>query len=167
MNYNLVSILEKVVKSDIRNLITPDLTANEYEYNIANYFKLLEQYKREDARNMIKQNIYRNRNGKKTKVGMMKAFNIDGKVRVGFSLCSKYDDFSQELAENISSERAWKDKIKVPSSLRGELEAFLLRAKRYFKDCDMPEIVAGTYEFKTCIDTWDEPCFYLANSSND
>ena len=72
----------------------------------------------------------------KVKKGMMVALPVDGKVRVGWSLCnfSMGDEFSG-LGESIAIDRAVNGSRVVPAaSMVKPLEKFITKARRYYKD---------------------------------
>jgi len=74
------------------------------------------------------------RKGKR--VGMFVGVKMpNGKARLGYSLCSKYDIYNQELAMKIAISRAESNKgWEVPSSLLVDFEYFYERCQRYFKE---------------------------------
>ena len=83
------------------------------------------------------------RRGKNRKKGVLVAVPIDNKVKFGWSLCHRRDKFDKNLGKKIAIDRALCDrKIKMPQSIRNDMNMFVIRATRYYKD---KEIVDNCY----------------------
>jgi hypothetical protein len=82
----------------------------------------------------ITQYILKNRNGKKTKVGLLLGCVINNKIRIGYSLCCKDDEFDADYALALASIRALDPREDVcPPSIENDAYAFAERCARYFK----------------------------------
>lgn len=68
----------------------------------------------------------------------------DNKVVIGWSLCSSLDNFDKYFGQEIAYERGCKrfhDDCHfedVPPSITEQLDNFIDRCKKYFKDCSFP-----------------------------
>ena len=83
------------------------------------------------------------RKGKRQKKGVLVAVPVDGQVRLGWSLCHKRDKFNKEFGKKIAISRALCGKqVKMPPSLKDEMNMFVIRASRYYKD---KEVVNNCY----------------------
>ena len=119
---------EKDILSAWASLISTDL-------------RLLEREKRgyikKEPKNEIIQYI---RDNKRNKIGVMAAFRHNEEVYIGWSLCSKQDVFDREFGIELAKNRAVKlfdyeyISDKFPYSILGDLEMFIDRCVRYFKD---------------------------------
>lgn len=121
--------------------------------------------------NILTQHIYKNRNGKRTKVGMFLGLVIDNEIRVGYSLCSKEDTFDAEYALALAGIRALSDEPdECPPSIGREAGEFADRCLRYFKGStlwmgphnnfdylDLDELLELTYEDEPEIRTYPLP----------
>jgi len=106
---------------------------------------LLEREKRgyikKEPKNEVIQYI---RDNKRNKIGVMAAFRHNEEVYIGWSLCSKQDVFYREFGIELAMNRAVKlfdyEYIgdKIPYSIFGDLEIFLDRCAKYFKDAKYP-----------------------------
>lgn len=84
---------------------------------------------------MIKQYIYRNRNGQRQKVGLFFGTTIKNQIVIGFSLCSREDKFDRDKALAIAVGRALSPKSQeCPPSISDEACDFADRCVKYFKD---------------------------------
>ena len=86
---------------------------------------------------MIKQYIYRVRNGNRRKVGLLVAVKDGGYIGLGYSLCSKLDKFDSDKAHVIAVGRATVSNnrfINYPPSIINDVRCFALRAQRAFKE---------------------------------
>ena len=72
------------------------------------------------------------------KIGVFAAVKVsDNTVKVGWSKCMKGDKFSPASGRDIAIQRAqgiYRGTYTVPQALSANLEDFLNRCKRYFKD---------------------------------
>lgn len=72
------------------------------------------------------------------KVGVMVAGLIDGKVRVGYSVCNietdDKDKFNRDFGLSIAKGRMNKDRVLVPEHLKDLMMHFSDRVKKFFKD---------------------------------
>jgi hypothetical protein len=79
------------------------------------------------------------------------AFKKDGKVHIGWSMCNKKDTFSKKKANEIAVLRAlkWVDdpNRSIPKTLEEEMETFIYRAKRYFKDVNKSNYPVWSYNY--------------------
>lgn len=87
----------------------------------------------------LTQYIRRNRNGQKNaKSGMLYAHLDDDKViKIGYSLCCKVDEFDYTKACIIAKGRAemnCQNLLESPPSIRKDIQNFLERVTKYFKD---------------------------------
>lgn len=87
----------------------------------------------------ITQYIRRNRNGQKNaKSGVLYAQMDDDKIlKIGYSLCCKVDEFDYAKALAIARGRAemnCNNLIESPPSIREDIQSFLERVLKYFKD---------------------------------
>jgi hypothetical protein len=80
----------------------------------------------------ITQNVYRNRKGKRQKVGVIVSCNKKGNVKVGYSLCSKEDDFNSKEAYIRAGQRMAETVLSPPNSLKKDLNVFIDRCHRYY-----------------------------------
>ena len=73
---------------------------------------------------------------RKKRVGMFMAFSDDqGKIGVGYCLCSRGDKYSHDLAYKICKSRACsaKNEIAVPESLVKDYDDFIIQCEKYFR----------------------------------
>lgn len=89
---------------------------------------------------MIKQYITRGK--KNNKQGLLVAYSVADDVHIGYSLCSKKDEFDKAFAHIISIDRAivWNKKVEItiPHSIRKEFYKFIGKCSRYFKNKNLP-----------------------------
>ena len=90
------------------------------------------------ADNSITQNVFRNRNGKRQRVGVLVSCNKRGLVKIGYSLCHKDDVFDSKEAYIKAGQRMSEAVLTPPHSLRKDLNKFMDRCDRYYKDADIP-----------------------------
>jgi hypothetical protein len=88
--------------------------------------------------NCIAQNIHRNRNNRRARVGVLVSCCKDGVVKVGYSLCHKDDEFNAKEAYITAGKRMAEKVITPPNSIRSDIEKFLDRCSRYYKDKEVP-----------------------------
>ena len=80
---------------------------------------------------MLKQYI---RNKKNNPIGVLLADKIDNDIQLGFSLCSKRDTYNKEKGMQIALHRLHhKGVLNIPDSINELVDAFELRAAKYFK----------------------------------
>src|ERR1022692_2322060 len=91
-----------------------------------------------DSKNTITQNIYKNRNGKRQKVGVLVSKNKNGKILVGYSVCHKHDDFNIHEAYVLAGKRMTESVLNPPNSINSDLKKFFGRCMRYYKNADLP-----------------------------
>ena len=79
------------------------------------------------------------------RVGMLISYLEDGRVHIGYSLCSKADKYDKVKAEKIALSRAatcWDEKgIRLAHSIRDDFTTFYGRCERYYKDAKFPEVL--------------------------
>jgi len=75
------------------------------------------------------------RKGKKKK-GVVVAVPVnEDKVKFGWSMCHRRDKFDKDFGKKIAIERALCNRsITAPKSIKKDLEGFIARATRYYKD---------------------------------
>lgn len=77
----------------------------------------------------------RNENGERN--GCLVAGKVDGKVRIGYSLCHRNDKFDKSVARNIAEARMEKTQkdytTTLPPSMIEEFKRFTVRCGKYFK----------------------------------
>jgi len=84
---------------------------------------------------MLKQYIYRNRNGKRQRVGVLVGTTVKNQIVLGYSLCCPEDTFDRDKGLAIALGRALSPKqIGCPPSIENDVWDFALRCIRYFKD---------------------------------
>ena len=94
-------------------------------------------YTKKEPKNEIIQYI---RDNKRNKIGVMVAFRHDKEVYIGWSLCSKQDVFDREFGIGLAKNRAVKlfdyeyINDRLPYSILGDIEMFIDRCAKYFKD---------------------------------
>jgi len=112
----------------------------------------------------LKQYIKRRRQGQNVRVGVMYAqVLMTGEVTLGFSLCSKEDQFCPEVADHMAFCRslAYMDRspyIKeivdgqhvitknlIPDSCKTDMAVFIGRVERFFKEHTLPKWAADYY----------------------
>lgn len=101
--------------------------------------------------NTIRQNIYRKANGQKQRCGLLVSVIDDTakKVYIGYALCMKGDKFSQEMAEKIAYGRAFKrERLTIPQSILKDVDKFIARTARYYKDCELGTEILEPSVFK-------------------
>lgn len=86
----------------------------------------------------ITQNIYRNRDGKRAKVGVLVSCIKHGKVKIGYSLCNKVDEYNEKEAYVLAGQRMADATLTPPSSIKKDVILFLDRCDRYYKNGDVP-----------------------------
>lgn len=87
---------------------------------------------------MIRQYIYRNRNGKRTKVGLLVGAAIRDQIVIGYSLCCREDKFDKDTALAIAVGRALSHKAQeCPPSILQDACRFAARCERYFQDAHL------------------------------
>lgn len=96
------------------------------------------EFYRESLPKCITQNIFRNRNGKRAKVGVLTSCIKRGKVKIGYSLCNKVDVFNEKEAYVMAGQRMAEKTLTPPSSLKKDILVFLDRCDRYYKKGDIP-----------------------------
>jgi len=102
----------------------------------------------------ITQYIYKRRQGKLQKVGMFLGTVIDGKIRVGYSLCCKTDTFDPDYALALAAVRALSPEAdECPASIWEDAIEFADRCLRYFKGYDL--FIPGAKEEEEC------PCYIV------
>jgi len=90
------------------------------------------------------------RKGGNRKKGVLVAVQVDGKINFGWSLCHRRDKFNKDKGKQIAIGRAvCGKKVKIPESLKYDMDAFVARATRYYKD---KEIVSNYYVADVPID---------------
>lgn len=92
-----------------------------------------------NGRQCISQNVYRNRGGKKTKVGLLVSCAKKGQVKIGYSLCCKTDVFDEREAYILASKRMSESVLITPTSIGNDIDKFLERCVRYYKGAQVPE----------------------------
>ena len=103
------------------------------------------------ANTELKQFIKRRRQGQNVRVGVMYAQIIpdgSGEITLGFSLCSKEDQFCPVVAEEMAFDRslAYMDRAPfkpggknlIPDSIKTDMAVFIGRAERFFKGSKLP-----------------------------
>ena len=121
---------------------------------ISSGLRLLERekggYIKKEPKNEVIQYI---RDNKRNKIGVMAAFRHNEEIYIGWSLCSKQDVFDREFGIELALARATKlfdyEYIddKIPYSIFDDLEIFLDRCARYFKDAEYPAWVVTEKKF--------------------
>ena len=97
------------------------------------------------TKNTIIQYI-RNRHGKP--IGVLMGVRRDTLSRkesseysIGWSLCNKKDKFDKEVALDMAWNRAWKrsslDQRALPEKVNDQIQPFIKRCRKYFKNCDL------------------------------
>lgn len=84
------------------------------------------------------------RKGRRRKKGMLIAGAMNGKIYIGYSLCSEDDKFSTNAARSIALHRATvldsgRGVEKVPDTVRVAVRAFAKRCKKYYKGMPLPQ----------------------------
>lgn len=82
---------------------------------------------------VISQNIYRNRNGKRTKVGIITSNIKRGHVLIGYSVCCKTDEYNEKEGLIIAGKRMGQEQVVVAPGIRKDMIKFLDRCSRYYK----------------------------------
>lgn len=73
------------------------------------------------------------RDKKKIPYGVVVAIKSDNGFRIGYSLCSKKDRFSKDMALKIALGRVMGESTHIPHSVRKMIPAFTDRCKKYYK----------------------------------
>jgi hypothetical protein len=102
--------------------------------------------------------------GHRVPVGVMVAINQNGKIRVGYSLCGRHDQFNKEMGKRIAEGRALKkpfDQILAvcPEKIMDNLFRFGARALKYYNkqqpganfDQEIPLVTAIATQQKTTL----------------
>lgn len=87
---------------------------------------------------MLKQYIYRRKNGQRRKVGMFFATTIRDEIVIGYSLCCPEDKFDKDKALAIAMGRALSPHVSpCPPSIYKDALEFAGRCQRYFQDAHL------------------------------
>ena len=74
------------------------------------------------------------RDSKRNPIGVLiGVLDETGRLRIGWSLCSRYDVFDKHIGMQIAVNRLFNDRTELPDSIVPDFCDFYLRCVKYFK----------------------------------